>query len=301
MGQRVIFGVDARALAGSAAVAAFATIALVAIWGSTPVTYPDTMSHLELARDLADGRLEAMPNAAPGYALVLILTRSADVPGVNLLLAQIVMCWLTIFFVLKLVSRYGASWKWLIVLTALMVAPPMMEPVFNAATETTATFLLVAGTTAAMCWYDSRRLRWLGAAGALFGLSALVRPSFQLVAVVLGAAAGIVVWRQRRSLASLAAVVAVSLAGTVVLVGGVSAYNGARFDYPGLTPLAGWHLMTRTGGFLDDIPDSDAALRTSLITLRNSQMIAPGNTPTPNRMLWRSRWQVEQATGLSPR
>jgi hypothetical protein len=120
----------------------------------------------------------------------------------------------------------------------------------------------------------------------------------QAAAVVLALVASGHVWRRQRRAAQVLRVGVASLAATVLLVGAVSVHNGVRFDYPATTPLAGWHLLTRTAPFLEQADQTP--LTTELIAMRNEKMLQ-GDEHEPYVMLWLERERVEAATGMSPR
>ncbi len=233
-----------------------AAVVYSAWWGTTPEQNTDSVQYLATASDLSDGRLEQMPNVAPGYPLLLIVTGSTDGPGPALFFTQLVAYFAVAWLVLALSVRFELRLRWRVVLLAALLSPPLVEWTAAVYTETLTTLLVTLGVYLAVRWVETDRLGWLVGVGVA------------------------------------------SLAATVLLVGAVSVHNGVRFDYPATTPLAGWHLLTRTAPFLEQADQTP--LTTELIAMRNEKMLQ-GDEHEPYVMLWLERERVEAATGMSPR
>jgi hypothetical protein len=222
----------------------------------------------------------------------------------------------------------GVGRRGRLALVLLLVAPPVMLRVPLEGTEGLAAVLL---TTVGWLLLTPPRRSPVGrllAIGAACGAAALVRPTFALlfvpaalVVAVLGplgrprSAAGSAPGSETRSgalaaepvaepppgraawTARVAAAALVALPA-VVVVGGYSAANALRFDSPGMTPLAAYHLSSRTSPYVEELPRSYEPARSVLIEERDRALLR-GDEVAPENFIWRARDDLQRVTGLS--
>jgi hypothetical protein len=136
-----------------------------------------------------------------------------------------------------------------------MIQPLIVGSTALLMSETLSMFLLVVGLCALLLYLNGSS--WLVGlfSGVALSYLALVRPTFQLLIVVLAMVLLLGAWGiprlRRRSL------VALLLNGgmALLIIGGMMAYNQQRFGFTGLTPLIGYNLATRTPYALELIRD----------------------------------------------
>ncbi len=132
------------------------------------------------------------------------------------------------------------------------------------------------------------------ALGAVAGLIALTRPLYAFVPVVLVLP---FVMRRRSSIARgmIARGICFSLLPALLIVGGWSAYNAARFGTFAPTVLTGYNLSNHSGGFIEDAPERDA-LRDVYLKYRAGTIAETGSHVTT---IWAARPEMLARTGLT--
>jgi hypothetical protein len=137
------------------------------------------------------------------------------------------------------------------------------------------------------------------AASIAFGLSALVRPTYQLLFVFLAGVLFLLLFLARtdqkvKLILAMASVILVSL----MIVGGYAAQNYRRYGYFGLTPLLGFNLSTRTVRVVERLPDEYAQVREILIAERDRHLVGRHGSHTGVMYIWYAIPELEQVTGL---
>ena len=278
-----------------------AAVALyAAAWRQAPLLDGDSAQYMEVARDLADGRLDTLHFRTPGYPWLLVVTGSAYTPTHRLLVVSLALHAACVWLIALLMSRAGAGARWVIGLTVILLLPPYVEPAAYVMTENLAQVTLVAGLVPLVLWFTGRRRSLLVAASVAVAAAALVRPAYQLLAPALCVALLVLPAASRavgplRGAARRAALAV--LAGWIAIVGGAALLNGIRFGVFGLSPSTGFHLSTKTMGLVERLPDEYAEVREILIRERDAQLVKRGGTHTPTQTIWGARAELERATG----
>lgn len=285
-------------------VISLAGLAYSILWSSAPVIVPDSDGYIRVAEDLQDGKLSSLHDRTPGYPILLLLTSSIDNGSFRTLFYVQLSLHLAAVLLLAFFLRRIAVSKTLIVLFLILsLMPPTAVISAYVLTEPLTQFFLVVGAVSLFLWLDrdsaKARFLLLLASSAAFGLSALVRPTYQLlfvpVAGVLLLALFLGNHRQKRKLIiSIASTVTFS----VIVVGGYAAQNYRRFDYFGLTPLLGFNLSTRTVRVVERLPDEYAEIREVLIEGRDRHLVARHGSHTGVMYIWYEIPKLEQITGL---
>jgi hypothetical protein len=299
--------IPSRAVASIPAAAFVLTCALLfaaysAAWPQAPVLEGDSAQYLEVARDLRDGSLDILHFRTPGYPLLLALTGSADRPSRVLFHASLLLHFVSVWLLCLAFARAGAPRSWLLALAGILLLPPYVEPAAYVMTENLTQFLLVCGYASMVMWFATRQQPWALAAGTALSACAIVRPVYQLLVPALCVGLMILdlasrpIGNRRRNCRSA---VAVMLLAWTLLVGGVAAFNKARFGWFGIGPSAGFHLSTKTMTFVERLPDEYADVREILIRERDAQLVKRGGTHTGTQTIWGAQRELEQATGLS--
>ena len=270
-----------------------AAVALYAvIWPTVPAIDGDSHQYLEVARDLADGRLDALHDRAPGYPILLALTESTDQPTQALKYVQLLLHVASVWLLCALCHQAGAPHRWLVVMGGILLMPPFAEPAGSVMTETLAQALLVLGVWLVVTGLSRKALAPVALASLVFAYAALTRPVFQLMPFALAAAIVIVARAQWRA-------AAVVVLGSSVVLGSYAWFNHQRFGFFGVTDTAGFHLTTKTIAFVERLPEEHRVVREILLDERNRQVARRGSLLIGTQTIWHARARLEQATGLS--
>jgi hypothetical protein len=239
------------------------------------VRSPDTPGYIAVGVDLQDGRLDEPHIRTVGYPLLMLAAGAIPEPGRGLVALQMVLHVMAVWAVLLLLRRLKVPFWLMAGVGGAAMLPPMTEYTFYAMTDSASQSILVLGFVSLM-WYmlGGNRVGLVGAA-VLFGAVSLVRPSFQFLGVGLAVVLGVMALRAhwfalpRRRLVTAALAL---IAGAVLIMGPVIAYNQRQFGVNGLSAFTGIILSTRTYTVLDRLPE-DEPLRDLLITARDERML----------------------------
>ncbi len=273
------------------------TIFHLALWQQAPLTQPDSQSYLEAARDLKDLRLESLHDRALGYPAFLMLAGAPDHPRL-VFVQQLLLHSLSILFLALLATALGVRRKLVFALVLLASIPPSVAPAGYVLSESLSACTLILTVGGLLLWLCRSGRGWLVLAGVAAAYAALVRPTYQLLGVVLacvligtsrvlpGARGRL--WSGALSLILLPA----------ILLGSYILFNQRSFGFAGLTPLFGFNLTTRTIRYVERLPDEDAAIRDILIAHRDRDLTAPGSDHTGSMSVWPAIADLRVATGL---
>lgn len=271
-------------------------------WRGAQVIDGDSPQYMEVARDLADFRLDTLHDRTLGYPLLLALTGSFDHPTWALLVVSLVLHFASAWLLAVLLHAGGVPDRWLLAFCVVLALPPLAEPAAWVMTENLAQFGLVAAVAGLVFGLVRSRARWVAVAGLSIGCLGLTRPVYLLLAPALSAvfvcasfARG---WTAaaRRTTRTAAAVL---LVASGLVLAAMSAFNGVRFGYLGITPLAGFHLTTKVTTFIERLPPEYAAVREVLVRERDKEITARGGTHTGTQTIWRSKDELMAMTGLT--
>jgi hypothetical protein len=286
-----LLGLDRRVALVYAGLSLLALAGYAMAWPEAPLTGVDTARYLEAARDLADFRIDHLQFRTPGYPLLLLLTGSSEQPARPL-------------FYVSLGLHFAAVWLIGTVLHALrfptwaavaagvaLVLPPFVENAAYALSETLTQFMLVCGFAGLFHWFRMRSTGWLIASSFAFAYAGLTRPTYQVVAFAIVLTAAVCRIRLGRAAASV-------MLTSLLFVGGYTAFNYVKFGFPGVTPMLGFHLGTKTVRVLERIPERDAAVKAVLLRHRDGHLVQPNSSHTGYMYVWSSVPDLQQATGM---
>jgi len=268
-------------------------------WPQAPCSVSDSPGYLEVARDLADGRLDQLQERVPGFPLLLVWTRSHATPRRALFAVQLLLHAVATLALCALLYRLTASKPSVIALATVAVLPPSVSHAGYVMSETLAEFWLIASVCALTRGLLTGRWEWIVLGAVATGWSALVRPTYSALAIAFVA----VLWvlarrlalpRQRFRAASLALLLASGVA-----VGGYAGFNLMRFGYFGTTPLLGFNLCTRTVRVVERLPDEHRQIRTILVQHRDSVLVRRSSDHTATMYVWEAIPELREKTGLS--
>ncbi len=251
-------------------------IIYVFLWPKAPVrVMGDTDEYIWTAKVIQSGNIERPLDRVPGFPALLILTGS----GRPLYFVQLFFHLASIALLLYLMQRLEVSAARRILFALVALSPGVVSVLCGyIMTEAMTEFVLVFSFVLFAFWFANRKYRLLVPTSILLALSALVRPSYQMlfvpVAALIVLAPGVKKFRS-------AIIVVVTSA---IIIGSYVGYNGARFGFYGMTPLIGFNLCTRTARVLERLPAGP--IRDILIRYRNDSLVN-GVSKTGMMYIWK--------------
>lgn len=264
------------------------------LWGGTTRPMGDSPAY-RLAAEVVTGGWTQLTDRSPGFPLVLWATGAVHGESPLLFVVQLVMHAVAILLVVDLGRRVEVprALRWALVV--LLLAPPVVMKAAYSGSEATTELLVVAVVWCLYRWFEAPSTRLLVTLGAVLAGVALVRPTFQLLVVPIGA----LVWWRARGERPARAVAALGLP-VVALLGVVVLYNGARFGSPALTPLLPWHLSAKTALFVEELPDRYEPARSHLVEVRD-RLLVEDPEHVAATYAFASRAELVELTGRSGR
>jgi hypothetical protein len=253
-----------------------------AAWPQAPFSASDTGTYLAVASDLHDFRIDDLSDRTPGYPLLLLLTGSEDRPSRALFVVSLLLHFASIWFLACVLAAAGLTEAALLLFGAMLLLPPFVEPAAYALSENLTALLIVVGFGSVALWLLREHSRWLILSGLAIGAAALVRPTFQALAVPIGGSvltASILIGRSGATRRLLPAMLVVFSLSTL-LVGGYTFFNYFKFGYFGLSPIMPFALTTRTARVLERLPDEYRPVREVLIQARDADLVQRGGSHT---------------------
>ena len=255
-------------LAGLLAVCA--ALRLFLLLAADPILSPDSRSYMRLAQQILAGDLSADSGLrTPMYPLFLALLAN-DPARVRLAQMGLGLAITALMFWLgrrmtgsdAAAAAIGAGY-------GLSLSQIFFES--NVLTETLTTFGVTLSVIALLLDFarlDEGRLpfTWVLILGIMSAATALVRPSFAFLPVLLAGMLFIKLLAMR-SLRS-AWLLVPALLPAVILIGGWSAFNYTRFGYFGPSTITGFTLTDHSIGFIEYVPDRYAVIRDTYLELR---------------------------------
>ena len=272
------------------------------IWDEAPFMTRDSNDYMNVAVDLQDGQLDEAYFRAPGYPLLLLLTDSADEPSRLLYFVQLSLHLLSVLFIAILLIRLAVPRVYVMFFLVLSLLPPSVVLAVYVLTEALSEFLIVAGTVLLLFSLGKGRSTFktvpLIISGLAFGFAAVVKPTYQLLFVLLSGIIFLILHFERvnrkKQLLSTLAFFAVPL----LIIGGLYAYNYHKFNYIGLTPSFGFHFCTKTARVVERLPDEYAEVREVLVSNRDTILVERHGRHTGENYIWLARPELERITGL---
>ena len=268
------------------------------IWKNAPLSAPDTAGYVEVADDLRDGKLDELHDRVPGYPVLLLATHSLA-PSRTLFLTQLSLYLLSVLLLAVFLDNAGISRRFIILFLLLSLLPPSVVNTAYMLTETLAAFLITAGAIALFWWFRNGRTPALILSGAAFAFSALVRPTYQFLFIMLtGILLIFPLFSHTGRKRMVCAAISIFFSSCLVL-GGFSLYNRQNSNYFGLSPMLGFSLSTKTVRVIERLPDEYKDIRELLIRSRDSELIARNGSHTGVMFIWQTIPDLQRLTGLS--
>ncbi len=281
-------------------VLAIAFGAYLYLWPDAPYATHDTPGYVAAAHDLADGRIDALQDRTPGYPLLLLISGAPNGEARALFVVQLAMHFAAVVILLLAMQRFGVDRRLQLAFVLIGIAPPFVAHTAYAGTETMTELALVAATVLVVGWAERGRGTGVAlAAGIAIAVAAVTRPTYCAFGIVAGLLVlvfgpALLGLRRRRIIPAAVAIAAPAS----IAVGGLIAYNATQFGYPGLTPLAGFNLSTKTAGLVENLPDEYADVRAVLVRHRDAELTMPHSTHTARMYIWDAIPDLRRTTGF---
>lgn len=290
----------------SALVAVAAVLLVIGVyawaWGGRPAMEGDSRGYLDVALDLQDGSQSRLSPRPVGYPLLLLMTGSAESPGLALLVSQLALHAAAVLLMLSLLQRVGASRMAIGIFGAVAALPPFVEHAAFVLSESLVQFCVVSGVVGFAAWVLGGGGGWLLLAAVGLGAAPIVHPMGSLLWLALSICAGVACLvapsssRLRRQALSGSAAL---FAAAALVTGAVVAHNAARFDYVGVSPSLGTRLAHKTVRVLELLPDEYAGAREVLIRHRDAALLDPVTGHLGLAYIFRAIPDLEVETGLA--
>jgi hypothetical protein len=166
-------------------------------------------------------------------------------------------------------------------------------------TETLTTFLIATGAVTLFWWFRKGKALAIIISGLAFAFSAIVRPAYQLLFVLL---TGILLIYFLRSHTGRKRIIIAAISiffSSCIVLGGFSWYNRQNFNYFGLSPVLGFNLSTKTVRVIERLPDEYKDVRELLISSRDNELTARGSAHTGIMFIWHTIPELQELTGLN--
>jgi len=242
---------------------------------------------MRIAQDLQDLKLDKVQGRVPGYAVLLWLTNSQEQPTRLLFFSQLLLHLVSVFLLTYLLNRLAVSRKIIGLFLFMALIPPSLVLTAYVITETLTQFLIVLGVVSLLLGIDKGKIPLIVISGIAISLAALVRPTNQLVFVVILGILLVFLFLVQKSKNILVWAVFCTFLLPTLILGGYAWHNYRTSDYFGLTYLMGFNLSTRTARCVEELPDEYAEIRETLIRVRDSERVSY-RTSGPRRP-WHNR------------
>ncbi len=245
---------------------AIALVTYPVLWKQAPLKYPDSGALIDFAEDIRDGRLDEMRDRTVAVPL-LVLAFGQDrgffyFSLVSYVGATALLAWC----MLHLGMRRQLVWM----ATALILLPHHAQLAGTLMTEAATMVILIASVVTLLTYLRRGGDGMMLLSAILFAMCAFVRPTYQLLGVLVGCLLFLYRGSGERFRRAALAVTVVS----VVLIGAYLVHNRVRFGWTALTNGMGYHLGTRASEVYERIEDPE--LREVVVRHRNQLYVNRG-------------------------
>lgn len=241
----------------------------ILVWDNAPIVVNDSGGYMKVAADLQDLKLDKLPVRTPGYPLLLWLTNSHENPTRLLFFIQLVLHLSSVLLLAYLLNYMAVSKKIIALFLFLSLIPPSMVMTAYVLSETLTQFFLVIGVVFLLLGIDKSKRSLIVISSIALSFSALVRPTYQLIFVVIFGLLLVSLFLVQKARRQLALATFTTFVFSTIFIGGLILNNYRNFDYFGLTPFFGLGLCSKTARFIERLPDEYAEVRETLIKNRD--------------------------------
>jgi len=246
-----------------------AGIFYILVWDNAPIVVNDSGSYMKVAADFQDLKLDKLPDRTPGYPFLLWLTNSHEHPTRLLFFIQLALHLLSVLLLAYLLNYMAVSKKIIAPFLLLSLIPPNVVMTAYVMSETLTQFFLVIGVVFLLLGIDKSKRSLIVISSIALSFSALVRPTYQLIFVVIFGLLLVSFFLAQKARRQLALATVSTFVFSTIFIGGLILNNYRNFDYFGLTPFFGLGLCSKTARFIERLPDEYAEVRETLIKNRD--------------------------------
>lgn len=278
------------------------TIVYTLIWKGIPETGGDSEQYIEVAVDLMDSKIDALPFRPLGYPFLLYVTGAVENQGYTLFYLSVILHWASIWLLALVLFNVGIPDTALKIFVVIMSLPLFASHIAVVLTENLTQFLLCAVVFCLYFGLINNRKSLLCVAAATAGLSAFVRPEFQMLIAFIVVSLLLVnfclrsISSERRRITRN---IAILLAVNFTLLGAYFTFNHLKFGYFGITPRLGFNLCSRTVPVLERLPVSYEPIRSILIERRDQHLVKSNSSHSGYSYIWGLPATLQNTTGLS--
>ena len=250
-----------------------AALFYILVWDNAPIVTNDSGSYMKVAADLQDLKLDKLPDRTPGYPFLLWLTNSHEHPTRLLFFIQLALHLLSVLLLAYLLNYMAVSKKIIALFSFLSLIPPSVVMSAYVMAEALTQFFLVIGVVFLLLGIDKSKRSLIVISSIALSFSAVVRPTYQLIFVVIFGLLLISLFLVQKARRQLAFATFSTFVFSTIFIGGLILNNYRNFDQFGLTPFFGLGLCTKTARFLERLPDEYAEVQETLIKNRDRERV----------------------------
>jgi hypothetical protein len=273
------------------------------IWNDAPYIADDSPEYMMIAGDLRDGALDDLHVRSFGYPLLLVLAHSVEESSRLLYFIQLTLHLVAVILMASYLIRLRVPGILTALFLVLSLLPPSVVITASVLAEVFAEFLIVLGAFLLLLSLEQERtvIRtiMLTVSGLALGLLAVVRPSYQLLFIVLFIVV-LLILRSRHAVRKyLLSLFLTVFMIPLLILGACYMYNYNKFGFAGLVPSFGIHLSTKTARVVERLPDEYGEIREILVNNRDSILVEHHSRHTGENYIWRAIPELQEATGLN--
>ena len=250
-----------------------AGIFYILVWDNAPIVVNDSGSYMKVAADFQDLKLDKLPDRTPGYPFLLWLTNSHEHPTRLLFFIQLVLHLLSVLLLAYFLNYMAVSNKIIAPFLLLSLIPPSVVMTAYVLSEALTQFFLVIGVVFLLLGIDKSKKSLIVISSVALSFSALVRPTYQLIFVVIFGLWLVSLFLVQKARRQLVLATFSTFVFSTIFIGGLILNNYRNFDYFGLTPYLGIGLCSKTARFLEKLPDEYTEVRETLIKNRDRERV----------------------------
>ncbi|HNR46014.1 MAG TPA: hypothetical protein PKO03_03030 [Anaerolineaceae bacterium] len=265
------------------------------IWNDAPYLQPDSIGYMEVAQNLVENNVSTIFERVPFYPLLILLTGSAYQPSFQLFLFQLIGYFISIFLVFVILEK-ELPYKMALVFLSISVFPPFVEYATYVMTEATTTMLILFDLAFFYWAIKKRNIASSIAVGIISGILPLIRPTFQLIPLLLLFLFLCAIFFYKEKRIFLYAVIAIMISSIFIV--GYAFINYKSYGYFGLTPLQGFNLSTKTMPYIERIPEHHKVIRDVLLEFRNGSLVK-GQSHSGVMYIWDAIPKLLEVTSMN--
>ncbi len=267
------------------------------IWSEAPITAADSSGYLTVAADLANGQLSEYHFRTIGYPLILLFTGSVTAPTKALFILQLTMYIISVLLIACIMLREKLTPTLIGIFIILAILPPAVEYTAYALPEISSMLFLTIGFYSLYRSLKQKNIPWSIAAGFAWGIAALIRPDYQLLALFVSLCALVLFLILKQFNSWLKVFMPLLIVSTLILLGYMS-FNYIKFNHFSLAYFSGFTTTAKSVNMLESIPESYGEIKEILIRHRDLDLVN-GASHTAVNYIYKAVEELQETTGLA--